>query len=249
LRLESIVADARHTMFTEPRPHILIVEDDADLADLLALYLAELSCGVEAARTGPGALACIDSGRYDAIVLDVGLPVLDGLSVCRQLRQRRVYTPVLMLTARCSEADRVAGLEIGADDYLTKPFNPGEFQARVKALLRRAGAYNSAIPDGAVVTSGDLTISAGQRVVTRAGATVELTAREFDLLLWMARHPGRVFTREQLLDAVWGYTHAGYGHTVDSHVNRLRAKLERDPRDPQFVVTVRSVGYKFIDSL
>jgi DNA-binding response OmpR family regulator len=175
------------------------------------------------------------------------LPTLDGLAVCSTLRQQHVFTPVLMLTARSTEDDRVAGLELGADDYLTKPFSVRELLARVKALSRRADAYSTGDREvrALVLRIDDLSIDVDRRKVTVAGSPVALTALEFDLLLCFAGHPGRVYTRAQLLEAVWGYSHDGYGHTVNSHINRLRTKIERDPSMPQFVLTVWGVGYKF----
>lgn len=226
---------------------VLVVEDDPDIVRLLTLHLRDLPCRVDVAADGSQALEMAFGGGYDAIVLDIALPSLDGLTVCRTVRQQQVFTPILMLTARGTESDRVAGLQFGADDYMSKPFSILELQARVRALLRRAKDYVAPVPDRSVLTFGELAIAVDRRQVTLDDAVVDLTAKEFDLLVWFARHPGRVFTREQLLDAVWGYSHAGYGHTVNSHINRLRAKIERDPGLPTFVLTVWSVGYKFRD--
>ena len=226
---------------------VLVVEDDPDIVRLLTLHLRDLPCRVDVAADGSQALEMAFGGGYDAIVLDIALPSLDGLTVCRTVRQQQVFTPILMLTARGTESDRVAGLQFGADDYMSKPFSILELQARVRALLRRAKDYVAPVPDRSVLTFGELAIAVDRRQVTVGGVVVELTAKEFDLLLWFARHPGRVFTREQLLDAVWGYSHAGYGHTVNSHINRLRAKIEKDSTAPTIVLTVWSVGYKFRD--
>jgi len=186
---------------------------------------------------------------YDAIVLDIMLPRLDGLALCQAIRQQKIHTPILMLTARSTEVDRVIGLELGADNYLTKPFSIRELQARVKALFRRVDSYSARgrVSQRAVLTVDDLVIDVDRRRVSLAGVPVTLTAKEFDLLLCFAQHPGRVYTREKLLDAVWGYSHNGYGHTVNSHINRLRSKIERDPSNPRFVLTVWSVEYKFRD--
>ena len=229
------------------RHSLLVVEDDPDIARLLHLHLTDLPGDVALCSDGAEALDLVTSARYDAIVLDLSLPRVDGLALCQAVRQSRVFTPILMLTARTSEMDRIVGLEVGADDYLTKPFSISELQARVKALVRRASTYaaGSVGDQPAVLTFGDLTIAADLRLVTLKATPIDLTAKEFDLLLWFARHPGRVYTREQLLDAVWGYSHNGYGHTVNSHINRLRAKIERDPASPEFVQTVWSIGYKF----
>ena len=224
---------------------VLVVEDDPDIVRLLTMHLRDLPCQVDVAHDGCRALEMAFGGRYDAIVLDLTLPRLDGLTVCRTVREQQVFTPILILTARGTENDRVVGLEGGADDYMSKPFSIPELQARVRALLRRGTDYAAPVAHRSVLAFGDLAIAIDRRQVTLDGAIVDLTAKEFDLLLWFARHPGRVFTREQLLDAVWGYSHAGYGHTVNSHINRLRAKIEQDPGDPTFVLTVWSVGYKF----
>ena len=184
------------------------------------------------------------------LVLDLMMPRVDGLEVCKALRAQGRDTPILMLTAKSTELDRVLGLELGADDYLTKPFSMAELLARVKALLRRADLMQQARQAqdddvDRVLSNGQLEIHPAKRRVIVRGNEVELTALEFDLLLHFASHPGRVFSRSQLLDAVWGYTHDGYEHTVTTHINRLRAKLEADPMRPAYVLTVRGAGYKF----
>jgi DNA-binding response OmpR family regulator len=177
------------------------------------------------------------------------LPGLDGIEICRRLRRRSSYIPILMLTAKSSEMDRVVGLEIGADDYVTKPFSIPELLARVKAIFRRVEELtNDArahIP--AVLMAEDLVIDPAKRSATLKGRSIDLTAKEFDLLLHFARNPGKVYTRSQLLDRVWGYGHDGYEHTVNSHINRLRAKIEKDPAHPVYILTVWGVGYKFVD--
>lgn len=226
---------------------VLVIEDDRDIADLVALHLREEGCTVELMHDGQEGLAAAQRQPYDLIILDLMLPGLDGLSVCRELRRGPRYFPILMLTSKSAEIDRVLGLELGADDYLTKPFSIRELVARVNALFRRVEAIGRSA-DAApppVIVIGDMRIETDKREVTLRGDSVELTAREFDLLLYFARHPGRVFTRAQLLDQVWGYGHEGYEHTVNSHINRLRAKIERDPANPQYVLTVWGVGYKF----
>lgn len=224
---------------------VLVVEDDRDIAHLIELHLEDVGCEVDAVHDGLAGLERAQEGSYDLLVLDLMLPTLDGLELCRQLRAAHDYTLVLMLTAKSSELDRVLGLEIGADDYLTKPFSLRELQARVKALLRRKEQlqYQGEEPD--VVQTGDLLIDVPQRFVSLAGEEIHLTAKEFELLVQFARHPGRVYTRTQLLDLIWGYGYDGFEHTVNSHINRLRAKLERDPANPDFVKTVWGVGYKF----
>jgi DNA-binding response OmpR family regulator len=229
---------------------ILVIEDSADIARLVMLNLRGKQMEVDHAADGATGLNMALSGRYQLVILDLMLPGLDGLDVCRQLRREQVYTPVLMLTARTSELDRVLGLEVGADDYLTKPFSVPELVARVSAILRRADEYQStaASPPAAPLCFGELSLDPERRQVQRGGESVELTAKEFDLLWHFASHPGRVFTRSQLLDSVWGYGHAGYEHTVNSHINRLRGKIEADPAKPCYVITVWGVGYKFAGS-
>ena len=230
---------------------ILLAEDQADIRDLIAMNLR--SAGYEVVPVGDGlaALASEDERASDLLILDLMLPGLDGLEVCKALRARRRSTPILMLTAKSTELDRVLGLELGADDYLTKPFSLAELLARVKALLRRAELLRQAQEAGAgaatQVRNGELEIQPAKRRVQLRGRPVDCTALEFDLLLHFARHPGHVYSRSQLLDAVWGYTHDGYEHTVTTHINRLRAKLEADPLRPQLILTVRGAGYKMRD--
>lgn len=228
---------------------ILVVEDDPEIAQLVALHLRDLGCEVEPVPDGRTALSRLSSGSWDLVVLDLMLPDLDGLEVCKAIRARGDYLPVLMLTARTSELDRVLGLELGADDYLTKPFSVRELVARVKALFRRVDALGRPRrPEpGEAVEAFGLVLDPEKRRVTVRGRTVHLTAKEFDLLHLLARHPGRVYSRAQLLDRVWGYGHDGYEHTVNAHINRLRAKLEEDPTHPRYVLTVWGVGYKFPD--
>jgi len=225
---------------------ILIIEDDSDLAHLLELHLRDLSYDVDIAGDGILGLSKAESNRYDLLILDLMLPGLNGLEICKQLRARHSYIPILVLTSRSSEMDRVVGLEVGADDYVTKPFSIMELMARVKALLRRVDTIQSeGKSSSGVIHTGDLSIDPDKRLVTLKGSPVDLTAKEFDLLLHFARHPGRVYTRSQLLDSVWSYGHEGYEHTVNSHINRLRAKIEDDPAKPRYVLTVWGVGYKF----
>jgi DNA-binding response OmpR family regulator len=222
---------------------VLVAEDDPQVAQSLELYLQLFGCRVDVAADGSIALEQAVKGGYDLILLDLTLPRVDGLAVCKTVRQQQVFTPILMLTARASESDKVLGLSAGADDYMTKPFSSLELQARLSALLRRSIDYHQ--PKETRLERGAMSIDVERRTVTLAGRPIDLTAREFDLLLALARQPGRVYTREQLLDAVWGYSHDGYSHTVNSHVNRLRAKIESDPAHPEHVLTARGVGYRF----
>lgn len=232
------------------RRKILIVEDEPDIARLVQTHLSEAGYEADTAGNGAAALKQFDTGGYQLVVLDLMLPDTDGLTLCRQMRSKAEYVAILMLTAKSTEVDRVVGLEVGADDYLTKPFSLPELLARIKALFRRMEALESrpeAADEQEVIEREGLAIDVGKRSVSIDGQVVDLTAREFDLLLFFARHPGRVFSRVQLLDQVWGYNHDGYEHTVNSHINRLRAKIESNPADPRFVLTVWGVGYKFSD--
>jgi DNA-binding response OmpR family regulator len=224
---------------------ILVVEDDLDINKLIAMNLKDMNHDVDTSDNGRRGLAMASSGQYDLMVLDLMLPEMDGLDICRNLRAANVLTPILMLTARDSEADRVVGLEMGADDYLTKPFSVRELQARVKAMLRRMDMLNKPTPQSDELVIDNLVINAGRRKVILSDQEIELTSTEFDLLIYMARQPGMVFSRAQLLDSVWGYQHSGYEHTVNSHINRLRNKLEHDPSKPEYILTVWGVGYKF----
>lgn len=227
---------------------VLIIEDEQDLARILKRHLEELSCTVQLAFAGDAGLRLAESKPFDLIVLDIMLPGIDGLEVCRRLRAKRVYVPVLMLTARATEVDKVLGLEMGADDYMTKPFSVAELAARVKAIFRRvdhlseqASGARQALQFGEI-----LSIDPRSREVRVRGRSVALTHKEFDLLLHFAQNPGRVYSRTQLLDAVWGYSHEGYEHAVNCHVNRLRAKIEIDAAKPELLQTVWAVGYKFV---
>ena len=229
-------------------PPVLVVEDDRDLAELLALHLTEAGHRVEVVGDGALGLQRALAETFGMIVLDRMLPGLTGVQVCQQLRDAGRTIPILMLTARGAEADRVEGLEIGADDYVSKPFSIPEVLARVQALLRRAEMGRPADPDEELV-SGALVVRPGEQRVTVDGERVDLTAKEFDLLALLARHPGRAFSRQELLDRVWGYQFSGYAHTVNTHINRLRGKIEPNPSDPVYVRTVWGVGYRFADAV
>jgi len=224
---------------------ILVIEDERDIADLIRLHLRDLDYAVTVATDGDKGLQEATTRPWDLIILDLRLPGIDGLEICRNVRQRSRHVPVLMLTSKSSEFDRVLGLELGADDYVTKPFSVLELTARVKAILRRARLAEERSPgSGQELHVGDLTINPATRDATVRDRHVELTAKEFDLLYHFANNPGRVFRRAELLDSVWGYGHAGYEHTVNSHINRLRAKIEDDPSHPERIVTIWGVGYK-----
>jgi DNA-binding response OmpR family regulator len=230
---------------------VLVVEDQQELAELVQLHLKDLHCEVSLAFDGPAGMAQLRARDFDLVILDLMLPGMDGLEICRRLRAGPRYVPILMLTAKSSELDRVLGLELGADDYLTKPFSLMELVARVKAIFRRgdALAQGEAAPRAAAIRAGELAIDPERREARIGERPIELTAKEFDLLVHFARSPGRVFTRSQLLDAIWGYSHSGYEHTVNSHINRLRTKIEQDPSNPRYILTVWSVGYKFNDAV
>ena len=228
---------------------VLVAEDDPDIGRLVTMHLAELQCECRLVQDGLTALAEAQASRFDLVILDVMLPRMDGLEICRRLRVEKRYTPVLMLTSKSSEMDRVLGLELGADDYLTKPFSILELSARVKGVFRRADraleALRAAAPENQQIETDGLYIDLRRHEVIVRGAPVVLTVREFDLLAHFARNPGRVFTRAQLLEAVWGVNHAGYEHTVNTHINRLRNKIETEPGNPEFITTVWGVGYRF----
>ncbi|MEM8556648.1 MAG: response regulator transcription factor [Bacteroidota bacterium] len=233
-------------------PHLLLVEDDPDLQTLVATRFADAGYEVETADTGPAALDAVARRVPDLVLLDVMLPGLDGLEVCRRLRADHPLLYIIMLTARSDELDRVVGLEVGADDYVTKPFSMQELVARVRAALRRLrrieelqAAPSSDVADERPIQVGDLLLDPVRREVSRGGTPLHLTVREYDLLLYLAQNPDRPFSRTQLLEDIWGITYEGYDRTIDSHVQRLRAKLEDDPADPRFVRTVWGVGYKF----
>jgi DNA-binding response OmpR family regulator len=224
---------------------VLVIEDERDIAELLALHLRDLNCEVTLAADGHEGMRQAFARNWDLVILDLRLPGPDGLSICRALRRESHYVPILMLTSKSSELDRVLGLELGADDYVTKPFSVSELMARVKAIFRRVESLEKRFPGGGEsLAIGPLKIDTKGRQVTVDDQAMSLTAREFDLLLHFARHPGHVFSRAQLLDSVWGYGHDGYEHTVNSHINRLRSKIEPDPAQPEYIVTVWGVGYK-----
>lgn len=223
----------------------LVIEDDTDIANLVAVNLRDINVQTDIVGNGTEGLRYATAQAYDIIILDIMLPGLNGIEVCRRMREQKVITPVLMLTSRTEEMDKVLALDFGADDYITKPFSIRELLSRVKARLRRFD--RNQVPRSAVYAHGSLSLSVESRRVTVHGQPVELTAKEFDLLTLFIRNPGRAFSRTELLDLVWGYSYRGYEHTVNSHINRLRMKIEQEPAQPRFIMTVWAIGYKFTD--
>lgn len=231
---------------TEAARRVLLVEDDFHLAEILSIHLRSEGYVVEHTADGRLGASLVERGGWSAVILDLMLPGVDGLEICRRARDVARYTPIIMISARGSEIHRVLGLEMGADDYLSKPFSVTELLARLKALLRRIESIASGLRlDASGIVCGDLSINRLTRQVRIDGRSLELTPREFELLHHFAQHPDRVFSRIELLDRVWGSRHDGYEHTVNTHINRLRGKLEVDPRNPTRIVTVWGMGYKF----
>ncbi len=228
---------------------VLIIEDDPDIADLLELHLKDLQLSLDRAVDGENGLQKALENDYELVILDWMLPKLNGLDVCKKIRQEKKSLPILMLTAKSEEFDKVLGLELGADDFMTKPFSIRELIARIKAIIRRVNAVieDQTSSDVSELSFGDLNVNLEKRRVLLDGKNIELTAKEFDLLALFAANPGKAYTRENLLNIVWGYQFTGYEHTVNSHINRLRAKIEKDPSQPKFIRTVWGVGYKFAD--
>lgn len=224
--------------------HILIVEDEEAIAAFVQTALEREGFTTRWVGNGPSALSAIQASQPDLVVLDLMLPGMDGLQVCQKIRQREHYIPIIMLTARADAVDKIVGLEVGADDYVTKPFNARELVARVRAILRLA-SRSAGQPPAARLRFGQLEIDLGARQVLVAGRLVELAPKEFDLLAVLAHNPGRVLGRETLLEQVWGYDFLGDSRTVDVHMQRLRQKIEDDPHEPRYLLTVRSIGYRF----
>ena len=226
---------------------VLIVEDERKAASALKHLLEDFSCKVEVALADDTGLRRAQAKTFDLIILDLMLPGFDGLEACRRLRALQAYTAIVMLTARAGEVDRVAGLQAGADDYITKPYSAAEFMARVRALFRRVDALSEQTKSMEKMTRiwQKLSIDTRSREVWVRGQRTVLTRKEYDLLLLFARNPGQVYTRAQLLDAVWGYTYQGDEHTIECHINRLRTKIESNSAKPKLLRTVWGVGYKF----
>jgi len=228
--------------------NILIIEDDQDIADLLSLHLREMGANVTWASDGLRGLTTALQQSWDMLLLDLSLPGCDGIAICRELRQCRPRLPIIMITARSSETERVRGLDTGADDYISKPFGLSEILARIKAVFRRVEACSEAPQSESLLRVREIEMNPRQHTASVAGHAVSLTAKEYDLLLHFVRTPDKVFKRTELLEQVWGYSHSGYLHTVNSHINRLRAKVEPDPANPVYITTVWGVGYK-LDSM
>jgi DNA-binding response OmpR family regulator len=230
---------------------VLIVEDDRDIVDLLKIHLIDMDCEVDVSYDGSEGLDKAMNKTYDLIILDVMLPGKDGISIAQKLRAYEIFTPILMLTAKSEEIDKVLGLESGADDYLTKPFGIREFIARVKALFRRHEHHIQASKSNSpmYIKLGDLEIDIEKRKVVSKGERIDLTPKEFDLLVLLASHPGRSYSRDQLLNEVWGYEFSGYEHTVNSHINRLRSKIEGNIASPHYILTTWGIGYRFNDEI
>jgi DNA-binding response OmpR family regulator len=233
----------------ERRVSLLVVEDDENISSAISEYFSRAGYNVKTVEDGlMGVKSALDDPP-DAVVLDLMLPKMDGLAVCRELREKANHMPILMLTAKDDVVDKVLGLEMGADDYITKPFSLRELEARIKSVLRRSRTSVNADggKDEAPVVRGNLRIDPARREVTIGERQVELTPKEFDLLRLFAANPGRVFPRKYLLEKIWDYSYEGYDRTIDSHINRLRAKIEQNPENPQMVLTVWGIGYKFSD--
>lgn len=226
---------------------VLLVEDDPDLAQLVSLQLKDIDVECRWIANGREALEAATTESFDLLLLDVMLPEVDGLEICRTVRANNRHIPIMMLTAKVSEMDRVLGLELGADDYITKPFSMMELSARVKAMLRRTsiGSVSSDAADSEALEFRSLKIQTNSRRVYIADDEVDLTPKEYDLLLHFISNPGKVFSRMDLLDKVWGYQYEGYHHTVNSHINRLRTKIEKNAAEPEYILTRWGVGYEF----
>lgn len=225
----------------------LIIEDDRDIGDLIAIHLADLNLKVDKSYDGREGLLKALNDSYRIILLDIRLPGLDGIELCKKIRLAKIQTPILMVTSKSEEIDKIIGLEIGADDYITKPFSIRELIARVKAILRRSELTNQEKPNDAIreINYEGLYINITLRIVEVYGKRIDLSPKEFDLLVLFTSNPGRTYSRTQLLDQVWGYQFEGYEHTVNSHINRLRSKIEKNLNEPEFILTTWGVGYRF----
>jgi DNA-binding response OmpR family regulator len=230
---------------------VLIIEDDGDIADLVAIHLRDMDCNVSKTSNGRIGYEKATDNTYDLIILDIMLPEMDGLEICRRLRKENNTSPIVMLTSKTEEMDKITGFEYGADMYATKPFNIIQFKAMLKALFRRIEISRSEtnVEQCEVINADSMTINITKRSLHIKDQRIELTPKEFDLLALLAAHPGHSYSREQLLSQIWGYEYHAYEHTVNSHINRLRAKIEPDVANPKFVLTSWGVGYRFADGL
>ncbi len=229
---------------------VLVVEDDPNISELIQIHLKDLEYQIQVKNNGRLGFEAANSNEFDLIILDIMLPEMDGIQICQRLRALDNYTPILMITAKSEEIDKVIGLESGADDYITKPFKIREFIARVKAIMRRQDQFALlAEKEIKQIRFNSLEIDEKKRKVVLDQKRLDLTPKEFDLLLLMARNPGRSYSRGELLELIWGYDFSGYEHTVNAHINRLRAKVEQDPNNPSFILTTWGVGYRFNDEL
>mgnify|MGYP001038521642 CR=1 FL=1 len=255
---KSITVDFRTVLFINfaenqrvmDTKNVLIIEDDSNITELLTIHLSDLGCKVVSEKNGQNGLGRALDSAFDLVILDVMLPGLNGMEVCRKIRQTDRQMPILMLTARSEEIDKVMGLETGADDYLTKPFSVREFIARVRVIFRRSeekARYSQ--PLAPQISIAGLEIDVDKRKVVLRGERIELSPREFELIVLLASNPGRSYSRKQLLSLVWGYDFEGYEHTVNTHINRLRGKIEADASNPSFVLTTWGVGYRFNEDL
>ncbi len=226
--------------------NILIVEDDPNIAELIAIHLRDLPATTMICNNGWQGLDEALTGKYDLLILDLMLPGINGMEICRQVRHKINHLPILMLTAKAEEEDKIAGLEQGADDYLTKPFSTGELLARIKAIIRRTQRETKQLEKQLVkIVRGELSMDLENKTVARGGTLVDLTAKEFELLQLFMQNPSKSFTRLEILDEIWGEQFEGLEHTVNSNINRLRAKIEENPAQPKYILTAWGVGYKF----
>lgn len=231
---------------------VLLLEDDANIVELLRIHLHDLGCEVMAVANGQDGLTTAMEQPFDLIILDIMLPGMNGMDVCRRIRQADRHTPILILSAKSEEIDKVLGLETGADDYLTKPFSVREFIARVKVIFRRREDYlpaQDSLPSSPIIRFAGLVIDTDKRKVMLNENRIDLSPKEFDLITLLASNPGKSYSRKRLLNLVWGYDFEGYEHTVNSHINRLRGKIEEDISTPRFILTTWGVGYRFNEEL
>jgi len=234
------------------RKNVIVIEDDPEISQLLKIHLEDLDCGVTTIEDGKEGYDQILKKEADLVILDIKLPGMDGIEICQKVRAHEITTPIIMLTARSEEIDRVLGLEVGADDYMTKPFSIREFIARVKAIFRRTKIMQESLnkkENPQLLKYEDLAIDVDLRKVLLGNKRIDLSPKEFDLLVLMASNPGKSYNRSRLLSMIWGYDFEGYEHTVNSHINRLRAKIEPDMEKPKYIITTWGVGYKFNEEL